>query len=77
MKIYNFREDSIFLANNSTAIMGIGAKISLYDKAGEFLGIAKIGAKGALTAVPEPATYAFVLGAIAIAFALKRRCSRK
>ena len=27
--------------------------------------------------VPEPAEYAFILGAIAIAFALKRRCSRK
>ena len=27
--------------------------------------------------VPEPATYAAILGAIAIAFALKRRCSRK
>ena len=75
MKIYNFREDSIFLANNSTAIMGIGAKISLYDKAGEFLGIAKIGAKGALTAVPEPSAYAAILGAIAIAFALKRKAA--
>ena len=30
-----------------------------------------------LNAVPEPAEYAFVLGAIAIAFALKRRCSKK
>ena len=75
MKIYNFREDSIFLANNSTAITGIGTKISLYDKAGEFLGIAKIGAKGALTSVPEPATYAAILGAIAIAFALKRKAA--
>ena len=28
-------------------------------------------------AVPEPSTYAAILGAIAIAFALKRRCSRK
>ena len=27
--------------------------------------------------VPEPAEYAAILGAIAIAFALKRRCSRK
>ena len=27
--------------------------------------------------VPEPSTYAAILGAIAIAFALKRRCSRK
>ena len=30
-----------------------------------------------LIAVPEPSTYAAILGAIAIAFALKRRCSKK
>ncbi len=30
-----------------------------------------------LITVPEPSTYAAILGAIAIAFALKRRCSRK
>ena len=30
-----------------------------------------------LITVPEPSSYALVLGAIAIAFALKRRCSRK
>ena len=30
-----------------------------------------------VVAVPEPSSYALVLGAIAIAFALKRRCSRK
>ena len=76
MKIYNFREDSIFLANNSTAITGIGSKISLYGKTGEFLGIAKIGANGALTAVPEPADYAFVLGTIAIAFGMLQHARR-
>ena len=57
--------------------MGIGAKISLYDKAGEFLGIAKIGAKGALTAVPEPAEYAAILGAIAIAFGMLQHARRR
>ena len=36
-----------------------------------------IGVINQLQNVPEPATYAAILGAIAIAFALKRRCSRK
>ena len=44
-------------------------------------GIASIIVEGfssyAFSQVPEPSTYAAILGAIAIAFALKRRCSRK
>ncbi len=36
-----------------------------------------ITSEGFLNVVPEPAEYAAILGAIAIAFALKRRCSRK
>ena len=44
-------------------------------------GIASIIVEGfssyAFSQVPEPSSYAAILGAIAIAFALKRRCSRK
>ena len=36
-----------------------------------------ITSEGFLNVVPEPAEYAAILGAIAIAFALKRRCSKK
>ena len=36
-----------------------------------------ITSEGFLNVVPEPADYAAILGAIAIAFALKRRCSKK
>ena len=50
-----------------------------YDLNGDELSGGKwsIDSNNYLIYVPEPATYAAILGAIAIAFALKRRCSRK
>ena len=81
--IENFAEDSVFFNKNDwfadtrfDISVSDGSKTYTKDQ----LKLVEVeGGYGnyVLTAVPEPATYAAVLGAIAIAFALKRRCSRK
>ena len=81
--IENFAEDSVFFNkngwfDNSKFDISVSDGSKTYTK--DQLKLVEVeGGYGnyVLTAVPEPADYAAVLGAIAIAFALKRRCSRK
>ena len=81
--IENFAEDRVFFNKNDWFADG-RFDISVSDGSKTYtkdqLKLVEVeGGYGnyALTAVPEPAEYAAILGAIAIAFALKRRCSKK
>ena len=81
--IENFAEDRVFFNKNDwfaddkfDISVSDGSKTYTKD---QLKLVAVEGGYGnyALTVVPEPAEYAAILGAIAIAFALKRRCSKK
>ena len=73
LKIYNFRENSIYVGTDSRNEAGI-ALAQFYDSENNLLSV-RIGSDGWLTAiaVPEPAEWAAIFGALALGFALSRR----
>ena len=82
----SFDLNSVFGSSTSVVLAALqkeGVEFTVSDSKTEWnLASATFGEDGNVsfvvgTAVPEPAEYAAILGAIAIAFALKRRCSRK
>ena len=86
LNIINFEDNRIFFANKENAeswltitVTTKDGKTYTLDNLGFEAGQYTDGTNGYWlnVSVPEPSTYAMILGAIAIAFALKRRCSRK
>ena len=75
LSIYNFQEDSFYVGLNEDRKAYIETAVSLYDADEQFLGMATVNDAGfiALAAIPEPATWAALLGAIALGFAAYRR----
>ena len=73
--IYNFQEDSFYVGVNADRKAYIESNVTLYDADEQLLGAATVNDLGyiALVAVPEPATWAALLGAIALGFAAYRR----
>ena len=74
--IYNFQENTIQFNNSNTAVCEkIESYIKLYGATAEdFLGFAKINENGFLTlAIPEPAEWAMIFGALALGLAVYRR----
>ena len=65
------------VAMETFAVEGANVKLKAYDKNGKELTggnwVIQDGYLNYITQVPEPATYAFVLGAIAICLAIYRR----
>ena len=73
LKIYNFRENAIYVGTNAANASGI-ANAKFFDEEGNLLSNVRIGANGWLTAaIPEPAEWAAIFGAIALALAVYRR----
>ena len=79
VKIANLDESMV--AMETFAVEGANVKLKAYDKNGKELTggnwVIQDGYLNYIVPVPEPAEWAAILGAIAIAFALKRRCSGK
>ena len=71
LRIYNFRENSIYVGTNSETISEL-AKARFYDSGKNLLNV-RVNESGWLTAVPEPAEWAAIFGAIALGLALYRR----
>lgn len=70
--VHNFAENKIYVGTNVTS--DELALINLFSDAGEtYLGTAGLTSDGWLTAVPEPAEWAAIFGAAALAFAICRR----
>ena len=75
VRIYNFKEETIKVGGKeSEVIVGIESFVKLYDDAGTLLGNATL-SNGWITlvAVPEPAEWAMILGALALGLAVYRR----
>ena len=73
LKIYNFRENAIYVGTNAANASGI-ANAKFYDADGNLLTNVRIGEDGWLTAaIPEPAEWAAIFGAIALGLAIYRR----
>ena len=71
LRIYNFRENSIYVGTNSETISEL-AKARFYDSEKNLLNV-RVNESGWLTAVPEPAEWAAIFGAIALGLAVYRR----
>ena len=75
-KIYNFREDSIYVGLNAATNITANNYVFLYDAENNLLGNAFVTNNGYLSllqTVPEPAEWAMLLGAIALGLAIYRR----
>ena len=73
LKIYNFRENAIYVGTNSANAYGV-TMAKFYDEEGNLLSNVRIGENGWLTAaIPEPAEWAAIFGAIALGLAVYRR----
>ena len=73
LKIYNFRENAIYVGTNAANAFGI-ANAKFFDADGNLISNVRIGENGWLTAaIPEPAEWAAIFGAIALALAVYRR----
>ena len=73
LKVYNFRENAVYVGTNAANASGV-AKAKFYDADGNLLTNVRIGENGWLTAaIPEPAEWAAIFGAIALGFAVCRR----
>ncbi len=72
LKIYNFEREVTKVKVGENLLTG-NAVIELYDYMDEFLGNAVIGEDNILTFVPEPAEWAAIFGAIALAFVFFKR----
>ncbi len=72
IQIYNFAENSVSVSSNGWDKNEVS--IALFDGAGNFLGTAILNNAGYLTAaIPEPAEWATIFGALALGFAVYRR----
>ena len=74
MNVYDFVDYSIFIGTNSASKEGALAHINAYDSGMNLLSLG-VTEDGWLFTVPEPADFAAVFGALALAFALRRRRS--
>ena len=73
LKVYNFRENAVYVGTNAANASGV-AKAKFYDADGNLISNVRIGENGWLTAaIPEPAEWAAIFGAIALGFAVCRR----
>jgi hypothetical protein len=74
-RIFNFQEDSFFVGTNASVKSYIETNVTLYDGEEQLLGAATVSDLGfiALAAIPEPATWAAILGCVALGFAAYRR----
>ena len=75
VRIYNFKEETIKVGGKeSEVIVGIESYVKLYDGAGTLLGNATL-SNGWITlvAVPEPAEWAMIFGALALGLAMYRK----
>ena len=73
LKVYNFRENAVYVGTNAANASGI-ANAKFYDADGNLISNVRIGENGWLTAaIPEPAEWAAIFGAIALGFAVCRR----
>ena len=75
INIYNFMENNFFVGNNEYVKNNVVELfVSLYDGNGDYLGTATVNDSGYLTlAVPEPAEWAAIFGALALGLAMYRR----
>ncbi len=75
IRIYNFREDAILVTASSQDYKNkVDKVVTLYDADRNFLGNATLTADGFVTlAIPEPAEWAAIFGAIALGLAIYRR----
>jgi len=77
LKIFNFREDAVYINRFSDAVADrVGTYVRLYgdETEGSFLGMGILGNDGWVTlTIPEPSTWAALLGFIALGFAAWRR----
>ncbi len=73
LKVYNFRENAVYVGTDAANASGV-AKAKFYDADGNLLTNVRIGENGWLTAaIPEPAEWAAIFGAISLGFAVYRR----
>ena len=74
LNIYNFQEDNFYVGTVENIKNNVESIVSLYDGNGEYLGAATVNDSGYLTlAVPEPAEWAAIFGALALGLAMYRR----
>jgi len=74
LNIYNFQEDNFYVGTVENIKNNVESIVSLYDGNGEYLGAATVNDLGYLTlAVPEPAEWAAIFGALALGLAMYRR----
>ena len=75
LRIHNFKEETIKVSGKESSVLaGIEKYVKLYDNNGTLLGNATL-SNGWITlvAVPEPAEWAMILGALALGLAVYRR----
>jgi hypothetical protein len=76
LKIFNFEEDSVYFNYKESVAAAVSDYVKLYsgDTEESFIGMGVLGTDGWLTAaIPEPSTYAALLGALALGLAAYRR----
>jgi hypothetical protein len=76
LKIFNFAEDSVYFKYTESVAATVNNYVKLYgdDTEGSFLGMGILGTDGWVTlTIPEPSTWAALLGAIVLGFAIYRR----
>ena len=74
LNIYNFQEDNFYVGTVAYVKNSVESIVSLYDGNGDYLGAATVNDLGYLTlAVPEPAEWAAIFGALALGLAMYRR----
>ena len=74
LRIYNFKEETIKVSGTESSVLaGIEKYVKLYDNNGTLLGNATLSNGWITLAVPEPAEWAMILGALALGLAVYRR----
>jgi len=74
LHIHNFQEESVAFVYTEIVAQRVHDYVKLYDGEDNFIGMGILGTDGWITAaIPEPATYAALLGALALGLAAYRR----
>ena len=74
LRIYNFKEETIKVSGKESSVLaGIEKYVKLYDNNGTLLGNATLSNGWITLAVPEPAEWAMILGALALGLTMYRR----
>ncbi|MBE6412100.1 MAG: PEP-CTERM sorting domain-containing protein [Opitutales bacterium] len=74
LRIHNFKEETIKVSGKESSVLaGIEKYVKLYDDNGTLLGNATLSNGWIALAVPEPAEWAMILGALALGLAVYRR----